>query len=156
MPAIFLFSIWDTRTPSGETFSFISVPICAFSSSSVMPGEGTNGMLRSENRIHCKSTINSWIGEGEEWHGLKVWPWALITESHQIQRRHKHYTGFCVVCCYQCATLQHILRLYSETPILHHHVDLTKKLWNQRKCKIRDNTEKQKIGISHCHLLFII
>lgn len=67
MPAVFLFSIWDTRTPSGETFSFISVPICAFSSSSVMPGEGTNGMLPYENRMHCESTIKSWKGRGEAW-----------------------------------------------------------------------------------------
>ena len=158
MPAILLFSIWDTRTPSGETFSFISVPICAFSSSSVMPGEGTNGMLPYEHTTHWKTTIKSWQGKKEERkkrHGPKVWLWKLIKECCQIQRRHKHYNGVCIVCCYQCATLQHILRLYSETPILQH-VDLTKKLWNQRKCKTRDNTEKQKIGISQCLVLFII
>jgi len=106
--------------------------------------------------IQCKSTIMSWKGGGRGEGMGSVWLWALIKESRQIQRRHKYYTGFYIVCCYQCATLQHILRLYSEIFILHHHVDLAKKLWNQRKCKIGDNTEKQKIGISHCLDLFII
>jgi len=82
MPAILLFSIWDTRTPSGETFSFISVPICAFSSSSVMPGEGTNGMLPYEHTTHWKTTIKSWQGKKEE-EKKKAWAQSVAVKTDQ-------------------------------------------------------------------------
>ena len=45
---------------------------------------------------------------------------------------------------------------YSESPILHHHVDLTEKLYNQEKCNIIEKKENRRPVFLTALVLFII